>query len=81
MYALPTDENFISAASAASTVPTANSLITVNVTCDGEGSETGTDFPCSPGSMCLDGDVGVFCECYEQRSTGVEVKFSAVAAN
>lgn len=66
---------------AAGEIPTADSLINANMTCrderDGGGTPpsnlTATVSICSQGSVCLEGDLGVYCECYFQRSTSKEV--------
>ena len=43
------------------------SLINVDLQCSESGS------PCSPGSVCLEGELGVYCQCYERYSTSEEV--------
>ena len=59
--------------------PKGESLINVDVTCDrwekeggGAGGANVSSFassPCSEGSLCLDGDLGVLCPCYVREST------------
>lgn len=76
---LSTDRDFASAASRAGNIPSANSLINVNLTCDGgEAAAAGDDEAllslCSKGSTCLDGDLGVYCQCYMRESTLNEVR-------
>lgn len=41
---------------------------------DGETSSSSFISPCSEGSECLDGDLGVYCRCYMRESTLEEVK-------
>ncbi|CBJ33868.1 probable extracellular nuclease (ISS) [Ectocarpus siliculosus] len=65
------DYNYFDVAEAASTanvIPTAHSLINVNVTCDGWMPFSSTP-PCSEGSPCIDGDLGVYCQCYTRESS------------
>lgn len=54
-------------------IPAADSLVNVNLTCSGAGEGEATSPPCSEGSLCLEGDVGVYCQCYMSKSTGNEV--------
>lgn len=44
---------------------------------DGDTSSTSSTPPCSGGSVCLDGDLGVYCQCYKRISTSEEVKTPA----
>lgn len=60
------------------------SLINGNVTCDGWVEEGGDDYyssssPCSEGSPCLDGDLGVYCLCYVRESTLEKVRCVEIA--
>ncbi|CAN0008375.1 unnamed protein product, partial [Scytosiphon promiscuus] len=57
-----------STASGANQVPTAESLMNIDLTCD-SGMPLYPAPPCSPGSVCIDGDLGVYCECYVREST------------
>lgn len=65
------------AGSEAGELPDASSLTNANLRCgDGGGDDstsTSPSYPCSEGSDCLDGDLGVYCQCYEQRSSLKEV--------
>ncbi|CAM9462085.1 unnamed protein product, partial [Ectocarpus sp. 12 AP-2014] len=68
------DNNYFDVATAASTaneIPTAHSLMNVNVTCDGWMPFSSTP-PCSEGSQCIDGDLGVYCQCYTRESSIAE---------
>ncbi|CBJ26637.1 adhesin-like protein [Ectocarpus siliculosus] len=68
------DNNYFDVAEAASEagdIPTAHSLISVNVTCDGWMPFSSTP-PCSEGSPCIDGDLGVYCQCYTRESSIAE---------
>lgn len=64
----PIDIEWFEDASTVTNVPTAIELIDVNITCSGEGES-----PCSSGSTCLEGDLGVYCECYPRQSNPNEV--------
>lgn len=57
------------AASELSVIPNVDSMINVNVECK---DSTGSSL-CSPGSTCIQGDVGVYCECYVPEFSGEEV--------
>lgn len=57
------------------------SLINVNVTCDGSAGEgqaggagSASSSPCSDGSLCLNGDLGVYCTCYVRESSLEKVR-------
>ncbi|CAN0005479.1 unnamed protein product [Ectocarpus fasciculatus] len=68
------DNNYVEVAEAASTanvIPTAGSLINVDVTCD-EWMPYSSTPPCSEGSQCIDGDLGVYCQCYTRESSIAE---------
>lgn len=57
-------------------IPTADELVNVNLSCaDGWDAQDGSSssWVCSDGSLCLDGDLGVYCQCYESMFTGEEV--------
>lgn len=74
---LPTasDETLVAMASSAE-IPTADELVNVNLSCaDGWDPQDGSSSSrvCSDGSLCLDGDLGVYCQCYESMFTGEEV--------
>ena len=72
--------------------PKAESLINVNVSCDGWAAEGGggvgdvganystPSSPCSDGS-CLNGDFGVYCLCYVRESDSKEVRAYGRRAN
>ena len=73
------------ASSQAGELPTAGSLTNANITCRHGGEESSQGItsssnsssassPCSEGSLCLEGDVGVYCQCYLQRSTLKQVR-------
>lgn len=64
----------ISEAEEAGGIPTGDNITTVRFTCDG-GGDGETDPPCSDGSVCLDGDLGVYCQCHVRAST-TEVSFA-----
>lgn len=49
--------------------PNVLSIISVNLSCDTIGDEHG----CSEGSTCVDGDLGVYCQCYIPKFTRKEV--------
>lgn len=72
------DEALRSAASSALVIPVADGLSNVNVTCSGAGDEQALSPPCSEGSSCVEGDVGVYCQCYVSESTGNEVTTHAL---
>lgn len=77
-------------------VPKADSLINVNVTCDGgsageEGaagagggangstpSASSSSSPCSDGSLCINGYLGVYCLCYLRESALEEVRVEEI---
>ncbi|CAM9271368.1 unnamed protein product, partial [Ectocarpus sp. 8 AP-2014] len=68
------DNNYFDVAEAASNaneIPTAHSLINVNVACD-EWMPFSSTPPCSEGSPCIDGDLGVYCQCYTRESSIAE---------
>lgn len=50
----------------------ADALMNINITCDGWARHSPSP-PCSEGSLCLDGDMGVYCQCYTRESTLEEV--------
>ena len=61
------------AGSKAGELPDASSLTNANLRCgDGggggvdESTNTSSSYPCTEGSVCLDGDLGVYCQCYSQ---------------
>lgn len=55
--------------------PKADGLVNVNVTCTGGGEASSSAWsPCSEGSTCLNGAVGVYCLCYELESALEEVR-------
>ena len=73
------------ASSQAGELPTAGSLTNANITCRHGGEESSQGItsssnsssassPCSEGSLCLEGDVGVYCQCYLQMSTLKQVR-------
>ena len=78
-----TDVALAEGGSSSGTFPTADSLTNTNITCrDGvpwAGTQSQDDPssslssseapPCSNGSACLEGDLGVYCPCYIQRSS------------
>lgn len=73
------DEGPAQDASDANEVPTADDFTNVeNVTCeDGvAGDEWDAYNPCSDGSLCMEGDLGVYCECYRSKFSGEEVKLA-----
>ena len=41
---------------------------------DSSSSDSPPESPCSQGSTCVEGDVGVYCQCYLQRSTSDQVR-------
>ncbi|CAN0557818.1 unnamed protein product, partial [Ectocarpus sp. 12 AP-2014] len=49
-------------------LPSADSFINLNLACD-----SSAVLPCGEGSWCLEGDLGVYCEHYQLRSTLEEV--------
>lgn len=56
-------------------------MINTNVTCEalakqrgGRGTSASSSYPCSEGSTCLDGDLGVYCQCYERESSWEQVR-------
>ncbi|CAM9587167.1 unnamed protein product [Ectocarpus fasciculatus] len=49
-------------------LPSADTFINLNLTCDSSAVS-----PCGEGSWCLGGDLGVYCERYQLRSTSEEV--------
>ncbi|CAM9574874.1 unnamed protein product, partial [Ectocarpus sp. 12 AP-2014] len=49
-------------------LPSADSFINLNLACDSSAVS-----PCGEGSWCLEGDLGVYCERYQLRSTLEEV--------
>ena len=62
-------------------VPKSNSMTNTNVTCEalakqrgGRGTSASSSYPCSEGSTCLDGDLGVYCQCYERESSWEQVR-------
>ncbi|CAN0430328.1 unnamed protein product, partial [Ascophyllum nodosum] len=60
------DKNFkavIEEASEASEIPMNASLINVALACSEGGG------PCSNNSVCLEGEFGVYCQCYDQYSS------------
>lgn len=88
-----TDLNVAKDASQAGEIPTAQFLVNGELTCetivewdddndsdsdsdDGSTSSSST-WPCSEGSVCLDGDLGVYCQCYQRIFTLEEVKTPA----
>ncbi|CBJ33129.1 asn/thr-rich large protein family protein [Ectocarpus siliculosus] len=50
-------------------LPSADSFINLNLTCNSSSAVS----PCGVGSWCLEGDLGVYCEHYQLRSTLEEV--------
>ena len=83
MYSVRLDAAVAAASSEAGRLPNATSLTNTNFKCgdtlEGSGGAGGDDStsssysPCS-GSVCLDGDVGVYCQCYyPTRSPSSEV--------
>ncbi|CBJ32402.1 adhesin-like protein [Ectocarpus siliculosus] len=50
-------------------LPSADSFINLNLTCNSSSAVS----PCGEGSWCLEGDLGVYCEHYQLRSTMEEV--------
>lgn len=68
-------ERFIASANESGIAPTADRLTNVDLTCDG-GEVDGNMMPppCSDGSACSVGNVGVYCQCYPGMS-GAEVSF------
>lgn len=66
-------------ASDAGIKPDADSIINVKLMCSrgDDEADDGEDImsrPCSDGSLCMEGDLGVYCECYVPEITGSEVK-------
>lgn len=55
-------------ASEASELPVNAALINVALNCSESGS------PCITGSTCLEGDMGVYCQCYERYFSKAEVR-------
>lgn len=71
------DLSLADAASQSRTVPSASSLTNVKITCDSIWDNTKIDEGfsiCSNGSVCLNGDFGVYCQCYVRRFTSKEVR-------
>lgn len=63
------------AASSVNEIPTADTFTNVEIKCEDnvvedEGSSSSL---CSEGSLCLEGDLGVYCQCYKNESTSEEV--------
>ncbi|CAB1100085.1 unnamed protein product [Ectocarpus sp. CCAP 1310/34] len=71
LFTESSDFDVAKAASTANEIPTAHSLMNVNVTCDGWMRFSSTP-PCSEGSPCIDGDLGVYCQCYTRESSIAE---------
>ncbi|CAB1104673.1 unnamed protein product [Ectocarpus sp. CCAP 1310/34] len=63
-----TYENIADDASDMLQLPSADRFINLNLTCDSSAVS-----PCGEGSWCLEGDLGVYCERYQLRSTLEEV--------
>lgn len=62
------DKSSAKAASNAGDLPRGTLLSTTSFTCghetEEEPSQPFPEYPCSKGSACLNGDVGVYCRCY-----------------
>ena len=79
-----TDVTLAKASSRAQELPAADSFTNAKMTCqDGQeevsqgmtsSSSSSSSSPCSEGSVCLEGDLGVYCQCYRQRSTMKQVR-------
>lgn len=54
-------------ASEARLIPNVDSIINVNLDCENSSLVCGDD------SLCIDGDLGVYCTCYNRSVTGAEV--------
>lgn len=63
------DETIADEASDMLQLPSADTFINLNLTCDSSAVS-----PCGEGSWCLEGDLGVYCERYQLRSTSEEVR-------
>lgn len=62
------DQSEVAEASEALRLPSAKDFINAGVTCESSPP------PCSDGSWCLDGDLGVYCQRYLLRSSSEEVR-------
>lgn len=60
------DASAVALASEAKVIPNVDSLIDVELSCESS--------PCSPGSSCIVGDLGVYCECLDGGYSGDEVR-------
>lgn len=55
-------------------LPKAESMIDVKVTCDGWTEDGGDGPPCSEGSACIEGVLGVYCLCHVLESVLEQVR-------